>query len=453
MNRIFTVSELTAGIKALVETGFGVLWVAGEVSNLRRPGSGHVYFTLKDESSQIRAVMFRQNAAALNFTLEEGSALVCRGRLSVYAARGDYQLVVETAEPRGVGALQIAFEQLKRRLEEEGLFDQGRKRSLPRFPARVGIVTSPAGAVIRDILTVMKRRWPSCDVLLAPVRVQGAEAVPEICEALEIMNGPGIGETLDLIIVARGGGSIEDLQAFNDERVARAIHGSRLPVVSAVGHEIDYTIADFTADLRAPTPSAAAELVVPDRRELAGVVTKMTSGLVSYHRSRRQDLWRRLNSVRERLADPGRRITDYRILLDDRLATLEGAFRRTLEKGEYRTEMLARSLRNLSPSSRIDENRRMVGYLMNKILLTMEYRRGRIRGRVDRSLAVLDSMSPPAVLKRGYSITRRRSDGALLDDVSVLRIGEDVTVRVARGSFHARVTEIMEEVPDGGKEI
>lgn len=453
MNQILTVSELTATIKGLVETSFGVLWVAGEVSNLRRPGSGHVYFTLKDESSQIRAVMFRQSAAALNFSIDEGSALVCRGRLSVYAARGDYQFVVETAEPRGVGALQVAFEQLKRRLEGEGFFDHGRKRSLPRFPGRVGIVTSPTGAVIRDILTVMKRRWPSCSVLLAPVRVQGAEAVPEICEALEIMNGSRIGETLDLIIVARGGGSIEDLQAFNDERVARAIYGSRVPVVSAVGHEIDYTIADFTADLRAPTPSAAAELAVPDRRELSGFVTKMTAGLVSFHRSRRQDLSRRLRAAQERLADPGRRIADYRILLDDRLATLAGAFRRNLEQRGDRTEMLARSLRNLNPSGRIGENRRTVRHLMNKILLTMGYRRGHIRGRVERSQAVLDSMSPQAVLKRGYSITRRRSDGALLDDAAVLRIGEDVSVRVARGGFQARVTEIMEEEPDGGKKI
>lgn len=453
MNRILTVSELTANIKALVETSFGVLWVAGEVSNLRRPGSGHVYFTLKDESSQIRAVMFRQSAAALNFSLEEGCALVCRGRLGLYAARGDYQLVVETAEPRGVGALQIAFEQLKRRLEGEGLFDQGRKRILPRFPERVGIVTSPTGAVIRDILTVMKRRWPSCSILLAPVRVQGAEAAPEICEALEMMNRAGVAETLDLIILARGGGSMEDLQAFNDERVARAIYGSRIPVVSAVGHEIDYTIADFTADLRAPTPSAAAEVTVPDRRELSGFVTKMTAGFVSFNRARRQDLTRRLSAARERLADPGRGIADYRMLLDDRLATLAGAFNRNLEKREIRTEMLARSLRSLNPGGRIDEKRRMVRHLMSKVLLTMGYRRGHIRGRVDRSLAVLDSMSPLAVLKRGYSIARRRSDGALLGDAAALRIGEDVSVRVARGGFHARVTEIMGEVPDGGKEI
>ena len=275
---ILTVTELTRQVQDILEATFDQLWVEGEISNLRRPASGHLYFTLKDEDSQIRAVLFRPVARALKFDLEDGMHIVCRARMNVYKPRGEYQLILDYAEPRGVGALQIAFEQLKAKLQAEGLFDAVHKKPIPYLPSRIGVVTSPSGAVIRDILNITKRRFPSVGILIAPVRVQGAEAPAEIVEALHHLNEmPGI----DVIIVARGGGSLEDLMAFNSEGVARAIFASRIPVISAVGHEIDFTIADFVADLRAPTPSAAAELVVPMRGELTQQIRALTARLVN----------------------------------------------------------------------------------------------------------------------------------------------------------------------------
>jgi exodeoxyribonuclease VII large subunit len=273
MKDIWTVSELNDRIKGLLEESFELLWIEGEVSNLRRPASGHVYFTLKDEKSQIRAVLFRSpygpRSAAWSprtrFDLEEGMQIVCRARLSVYTARGEYQLVAEAVEPKGIGALQKAFEQLKQRLQAEGLFEPLRKKPIPFLPRKIGVITSPTGAVIRDILTVTRRRFSGVPILIAPVRVQGAEAPPEIVQAIKDMQSA---TEVDVIILARGGGSLEDLAPFNDEGVARAIFSSRIPVISAVGHETDFTIADFVADLRAPTPSAAAELVLPLKRDL-----------------------------------------------------------------------------------------------------------------------------------------------------------------------------------------
>ena len=279
---ILTVTELTRQVQDVLEATFDQLWVEGEISNLRRPASGHLYFTLKDEESQIRAVLFRPVARALKFDLEDGMHIVCRARMNVYKPRGEYQLILDYAEPRGVGALQIAFEQLKAKLQAEGLFDPVHKKPIPYLPSRIGVITSPSGAVIRDILNITKRRFPSVRILIAPVRVQGAEAPAEIVEALHHLNEmPGI----DVIIVARGGGSLEDLMAFNNEGVARAIFASRIPVISAVGHEIDFTIADFVADMRAPTPSAAAELVVPMRSDLTQQIRALTARLVKRWRA------------------------------------------------------------------------------------------------------------------------------------------------------------------------
>src|SRR2546428_3344102 len=262
---LYTVSALTALLRVHIESAFSDVWVEGEVSNLRIPTSGHAYFTLKDASSQIRAVLFRSVGRSQRFALQDGLQLVCRGRLTVYEPRGDYQVIVEYAEPKGVGALQLAFEQLKARLAAEGLFDQARKRPLPFLPRRIGVVTSPTGAAIRDIVQVAHKRDPGVTIVLDPVAVQGESAAGEIARAIEELNEMG---GFDVLIVGRGGGSLEDLWPFNEEIVARAVAASRIPVVSAVGHEIDFTIADFVADMRAPTPSAAAELVVRDRVDL-----------------------------------------------------------------------------------------------------------------------------------------------------------------------------------------
>ena len=305
--RILTVSELTGLLRTSIEEQFSDVWLEGELSNLRAPGSGHVYCTLKDKTSQIRAVLFRSSAVRLRFVLQEGLQVLVRGRLTVYEPRGEYQIVLDTVEPKGVGALQLAFEQLKARLAAEGLFDQERKKPIPAFPRTVGVVTSLTGAAIRDILSVLRRRWPTLHILIAPVQVQGESAGHQIAEALTALNDLG---SVDVIIVGRGGGSLEDLWSFNEEIVVRAIAASHVPVVSAVGHEIDVTLADFVADLRAPTPSAAAEAVVP---VLAEIVERMRELKVRLG----QVMLRHCAFERQRLNAGIRGVTDVRLRLQD----------------------------------------------------------------------------------------------------------------------------------------
>jgi len=266
---ILTVSELTREIKDILEGRFLDIWVEGEISNLRIPPSGHIYFTLKDDFSQIRAVLFRMQARTLRFVPEDGIHVICRGRVSLYEKRGDYQLILESIEPKGIGALQLAFLQLRERLEKGGLFDPDHKRPIPTVPRKIGIITSPTGSVIQDMLNILKRRFENLHILVFPARIQGEGASSEICEAIRYFNQV---TDVDVIIVGRGGGSLEDLWVFNEEAVARAIYHSKIPIISAVGHETDYTIADFVADLRAPTPSAAAELVVRDKREIKNIL-------------------------------------------------------------------------------------------------------------------------------------------------------------------------------------
>ena len=442
MEKILTVSELTAHIKVLLETSFDVLWVTGEISNMRRPGSGHLYFTLKDADSQIRAVIFRQGARRIGFDLEEGMSVVCRGRLSVYQPRGEYQIIVDTAEPRGVGALQIAFEQLKKRLGEEGLFDQVRKRTIPFLPRRIGIVTSPSGAAVRDILNITRRRFSSIDIVIAPVRVQGVEAPPEISDAIERLNGM---PRIDVIIVTRGGGSLEDLFPFNDERVARAIAASNIPVVSAVGHEIDFTIADFVADLRAPTPSAAAELVVPNRADLEERVRRLAARLLSSRRIMTTRIRERIAVLRERVKDPRRRIEDFRIAVDEQVIRLSEVFRRTVGRRRERLMHARGLLARTTPSVRIRRDALLVDALRKDMAMNVRNGMERLRTRLRKDSAMLDSLSPLAVLRRGYSIVKTIPDGGIVTDVTSLALGDALSVKVSRGTFDAEVIAISEE--------
>ncbi len=336
--QVYTVSELTLGLKTVLEEAFPAVWVEGEISNLRTPGSGHSYFTLKDEGAQLSAVLFRGRGRRVRFDLEDGMQVLVFGGLDVYAARGQYQLVVEMMEPKGLGALQLAFEQLKRKLEAEGLFDEGRKRPLPAFPRVIGVVTSPTGAAIRDILNIIGRRFGDLHILIAPVRVQGDEAPGEIIQAL--LNLQAVAE-LDVIIVGRGGGSIEDLWAFNDEGVARAIVACCVPVISAVGHETDFTIADFVADLRAPTPSGAAELVV---REKLTVI----EALVDLYARLKQAVTSEIAGYRERveylgrrrvLTDPARALRDLHRRLDDLQGRLRLGLRSSQRQVNHRVSL------------------------------------------------------------------------------------------------------------------
>jgi len=439
---ILTVSELTRQVQDVLEAAFDQLWVEGEVSNLRRPASGHLYFTLKDEESQVRAVLFRPAARALKFDLEDGMHIVCRARMNVYRPRGEYQLILDYAEPRGIGALQIAFEQLKAKLQAEGLFDPVHKKPLPFLPSRVAVVTSPSGAVIRDILNITKRRFPSVDILVAPVRVQGAEAPAEIVEALRLLNEtPGV----DVIIVARGGGSLEDLMAFNDEGVARAIFASRIPVVSAVGHEIDFTIADFVADVRAPTPSAAAEIVVPRRGDLVQQVRTLSAraahAVERFLKLRRE----RLETLAERVRDPRRRLVDLRLALDERFSGLAASLIRRVLADRERLRHLETHLQYLSPAVKV-ESLTFVLENMRKSMITGSFRRLEgLRSRLAVLTAVLDSMSPLSVLARGYAIARTIPEGKIIRRAQDLSAGDPVGINVAKGRFNAVVTTVEEE--------
>jgi exodeoxyribonuclease VII large subunit len=450
MKEILTVSALNNQIKDLLEASFALLWVEGEVSNLRRPASGHVYFTLKDEKSQIRAVIFRSPFAPKTpfpnhrpvFDLEEGMSMICRARVSVYQPRGEYQLIVDTVEPKGIGALQMAFEQLKNRLEKEGLFDAVHKKQIPFLPERIGIITSATGAVIRDILTITRRRFTSVDILVAPVRVQGSEAPAEIIQAIDQMNAIG---DIDVMILARGGGSLEDLAPFNEEGVARAIFRSRIPVISAVGHETDFTIADFVSDLRAPTPSAAAELVVPMKQDLIASLENLHHRIFHLHRRMMNRFKERLNILRERLKDPKRRLADFRLFADDRLEKLQRIFHHKTQGRKHDLIRLESRLHQVCPLIHIRDHQFSLDHMRKNMIAETGNILERFNNRLCSLTAMLDSLSPLAVLKRGYSIVRRLSDGKIIRRADDISLGCDVHVKVLSGSFETRVTKIYEE--------
>jgi len=440
--RVYTVSELTASIKAALEEGFPMVWVEGEISNLRTPGSGHAYFTLKDEGAQISAVLFRGRGRRVRFELEDGMQVLAFGGLDVYAARGQYQLVVEMMEPKGLGALQLAFEQLKRKLEAEGLFDQARKRPLPAFPRVIGIVTSPTGAAIRDMLNIIGRRFADLHILITPVRVQGDEAPGEIVRALEHLQQV---TSLDVIIVGRGGGSIEDLWAFNDERVARALAACRVPVISAVGHETDFTIADFVADLRAPTPSGAAELVV---REKLAVI----ESLVELYARLKQAVTADVSARRERvdfllrrrvLTDPARALRDLYRRLDELQGRLRLGLRSSQRHITHRVALATNALRSRNPRARIAGASALLSQLRGRLESSAAHNMKTSRGRFAEVIGRLESLSPLGVLARGYSVTRLPS-GEVVRSASQVVVGDPLEILLHQGALGARVTEVRE---------
>lgn len=450
MDTILSVTELTQHIRSLLEGGFGFLWVTGEISNLRQPSSGHMYFTLKDEHSQIRAVFFRQSLRNIGFKLEDGMNIVCRGRLTVYQQRGEYQLVLDAAEPRGVGALQLAFEQLKKKLEEEGLFDPARKKELPFLPRCVGIVTSPTGAAIRDILNITKRRFSSINILIAPVRVQGMEAPPEICEAITRLNTI---DDVDVIIVTRGGGSLEDLFPFNDERVARTIADSSVPVVSAVGHEIDFTIADFVADLRAPTPSAAAELVVPSRTTMVENIRVLRERLIHDHRVMRDRWNERIVRNYEMIHTPKRVIDDLRITIDDLSDKLAVAIRHDVDVRKTHLSHIVAVLKIINPVTRIAGEAVKLDIMLKNMITAIKRLCDDAQKGLQKNMALLDILSPLSVLRRGYGIVRKLPDHTIVRNIETITAGDCVAVTVSSGAFKAEVTEISREKVNGRNKI
>jgi exodeoxyribonuclease VII large subunit len=440
---VCTVGELAMRIKAHLEDQFPAVWVEGEISNLRTPSSGHVYFTLKDDTAQLRCVLFRGRGRRVAFQPEDGMQVLAFGGLDVYLARGEYQLVVELLEPKGVGALQLAFEQLKRRLEAEGLFDAARKRPLPPFPRTIGIVTSPTGAAIRDMLHVIDRRFADLRILITPVRVQGEEAPGEIVAALRDLQAV---EDLDVIIVGRGGGSIEDLWAFNDERVARAIAGCRVPVISGVGHETDFTIADFVADLRAPTPSAAAEVVVQEKLQVA-------RALVGLYEALKQAMASRLERDRERvevlgkrrvLTDAARALRDLYRRVDELTSRLTRAVRGSERQATHRLSLARNALRSLNPVARIANGTVLLAQLRGRLASAAVHSVKVSQHRFDSAVGRLDSLSPLAVLGRGYSLTWLLPSGVIVRDAAQTRPGDAIEILLHQGAVEARVERLKE---------
>jgi len=435
---VHSVSQLTGKIKQLLEFNFPFIWIYGEVSNKSVPLSGHCYFTLKDDKAQISAVMFRNQYSHLKFKLENGMSVTCLGRLSVFEPRGSYQLILEHIEPRGIGALQAAFEQLKKKMGDEGLYDPSRKKPLPFLPSHIAVISSPTGAVVHDILRIIDRRFPNVRVTIVPAKVQGEGAEQQIVAALDLVNQWGSG---DIIILARGGGSLEDLQAFNAESVARAIARSRLPVISAVGHETDYTIADFVADLRAPTPSAAAELAVPVKSELLRRCDQFQVALIHAVNRQQRNASENTAQLSQRLKSPQQVIDDARLKADDLLDRLVGACRLRIgqqrEHAQRRMDQLFRSPLILNRQY-IKEK---VDNLCSKILYYIDVLVKNKKGELQRITGQLDVLDPRSVLDRGYSITRSVPDGRILKDPALVRPGQFLDITLAKGSLQAQVPQ------------
>ncbi|MBT1074494.1 exodeoxyribonuclease VII large subunit [Geobacter grbiciae] len=440
--RILNVSQLTSLIRGVLEENFEHVWVEGEVSNLAMPASGHLYFTLKDAGAQIRCVMFRAPARALKFRPRDGMGLIVRGRITVYEQRGDYQFLVEYLEPRGVGALQLAFIQLKERLAKEGLFAEEHKRPIPSLPQRIGVVTSATGAAIHDILNVLNRRFANVEVLIRPVKVQGEGAADEIAEAIIDFNRYG---AVDVMIVGRGGGSLEDLWAFNEEKVARAVHRSRIPIISAVGHEIDFTIADFVADLRAPTPSAAAELVVKSKEELASKVEFLRHRLIQTLRRILADAGGELESLSRALRDPTVLLGHLSQRLDDIFVRLERAIAGDLKDRGRMLEALKNHLRLRNPALKVERARERVIALSDKSEIALLRHVDRYREAAAVHSARLETLSPLGTLARGYSVVLKLPERVPVKTFRQLALNDRLELLFSHGRAWCRVESLDED--------
>jgi exodeoxyribonuclease VII large subunit len=437
--RIYTVSELTAEIKCLLEEEFDFIWVEGEISNFAHPSSGHFYMSLKDENAQIRAVMFKPQAHYLKFMPEDGMKVIARGRIGVYEPRGEYQIILDYLEPLGIGALATAFEQVKRKLSLEGLFDEDKKRPIPFLPQKIAVITSPTGAALRDFLRISYRRMPNLDITIVPVRVQGDESAGDIVEALETVNRD-LGD-VEVIVLTRGGGSLEDLWPFNQEEVAYAIRRSLIPVVSAVGHEVDLTISDLAADLRAPTPSGAAELVVKEKevleRDLRGLFSRFE---ITMHNAldRIRDKAENLSS---RIRDPRRHLADTWLRLDEVYSRLHARGKIFINDNRIRLKAVKETLLLNSPSHAISllsqESAFHIHSLTHAIERYMDGRKRDICSLSDR----LDSLSPLSILERGYSITRKLPDMAIIKDSAQVKPGNEINILLAKGALNGTVTK------------
>jgi exodeoxyribonuclease VII large subunit len=435
---IYTVTRLNREVRQLLERGLAVIWLEAELSNFSQPASGHWYFTLKDKEAQIRGAMFRQRNMNLGFTPKSGQLVLVRGRVSLYEPRGDYQMIVDLMEEAGVGALKREFERLKTQLAAEGLFAADLKRPLPNFPRRIGVITSPSGAAVRDVLHILKRRFPPAQVLIYPTPVQGAAAVPSLIKALELASARA---DCDVLILARGGGSIEDLWAFNDEGVARAIRACRIPVVSGVGHEIDFTIADFVADVRAPTPSGAAELVVPDRQELLSTLRAIGERLMKSGRRELRTAGQLLANLQHRLqrTHPGVRLQHNAQRLDELEQRLRKALQAQVQQQNVRLSHALTVLMRATPARRVTALGARSAELRIRLQHAVQRRVEASRHRLNIAQGKLHAFSPLATLARGFAVITR-ADGAVITDAGSVTAGDEIRALLHRGSLRARVT-------------
>ena len=436
---VLSVSQLNRKAKQLLETHLPLLWVEGELSNVSQPSSGHWYFTLKDEQAQVRCAMFRNRNMLVRFAPRQGQQVLIRARVSLYEGRGDYQLIVEHMEEAGFGALQRAFEALKLKLANEGLFDDAYKQPLPSLPKHIAVITSPTGAAIRDVLSVLNRRFPAIPVTVIPVAVQGKEAAPQIVRAIDLANRAGL---FDVVILARGGGSLEDLWPFNEESVARAIHASELPIVSAVGHEVDFTIADFVADLRAPTPSAAAELLVPDAEDWLETFAGYEILLQEAIERKLQSLKQRLEWLRTRLRHPGERLQQQAQRLDGLELRLVRAVDHQLLRCHTRLNTLVLRQKPLQPRLRINQLNQQVSQHHATLVKNMQRHLRAQQQRLTEAARLLQTVSPLNTLQRGYAIATD-SHHKVITNSSQVAPGDSINARLAEGELQCRVEKIL----------
>lgn len=434
---VYEVTELNKNIKNILEETYPFIWILGEISNFRVPSSGHCYFTLKDPRSQISAVMFRTQANSLKFRPADGLSVIGLGRISVYEPRGSYQVIFEYLEPKGLGGLQIAFEKLKKQLSEEGLFDARYKLPLPAMPKKISIITSPTGAAVRDFINVAHRRFPNLAIEIVPVSVQGDRSPGEIVQAIRLLNKIG---TTDVIVLARGGGSIEDLCAFNDEQVARTLFASGIPVISAVGHETDFTIADFVADLRAPTPSAAAEIAVPSKIEIQNQLSKINRTLHQTIISYLKILEKTADSLNNRIIHPRRRLQDMRIRLDDYSIRLFSVINKSLRQRSERIGYGRKMLMQVSPVNMLTSMKAHITFLQHTLVAQMnQFIRDGYHA-ITRNGTVLDALNPMGILQRGYSITRTLPGGSIVRNARKVAIDQKLEILLGRGVLTVTVT-------------
>lgn len=435
---IYSVTLLTREIKTLLEDRYPFVWITGEISNCATPASGHSYFSLKDEQAVIRGVMFKNQKRNLKFALENGLKIMGLARLSVYEPQGSYQLIFEHMEPEGAGSLQKAFEQLKKKLGDEGLFDTAHKQPIPLLPGKISVITSGTGAAVRDIIHISVRRFPNCRLEIVPVPVQGSSAIPEIVYAIEAVNDRA---QSDVIILARGGGSLEDLAAFNSEEVARAVFASRIPVISGIGHETDFTIADFVADVRAPTPSAAAELAVPEKKHLKKSIAGMHQDLSNAMGRQLTFYQQKLDDLHSRLKSPVQIMARFRQTLTSHCQRIRQALNRRIFHDREKLLWITRVLPGAAPDVRILG--KQVRDLNRRLDLTMQIQIAGRRNQVRETAAALSALNPASVLNRGYSIARTVPDRKIILDAGMVEIQDSIEIILARGRVLSRVEKTI----------